>query len=68
MEWGFEDERANCSLTKHSRNGNKLAEQGNEMLEYSWFKNGQSLPAGKDKVKNLFNCLFDQNSEILFVG
>ena len=35
-----ENGRANCSLTKHSRNGNKLAEQGNEILEYSWFKNG----------------------------
>jgi hypothetical protein len=50
-----ESGRANCSLTKHSRDGNKLAERGNEILEYSWYKSGQSPPAGKDKVKNLFN-------------
>lgn len=36
---------ANCSLTKHSRDGNKLAEQGNEILEYSWYKSGQNPPA-----------------------
>lgn len=46
---------ANCSLTKHSRDGNKLAEQGNEILEYSWYKSGQNPPAGKDRVMNLFN-------------
>lgn len=50
-----EDGRANCSLTKHSRDGNKLAEQGNEILEYSWYKSGQNPPAGKDRVMNLFN-------------
>ena len=50
-----EGERANCSLTKHSRDGNKLAEQGNEILEYSWYKSGQNPPAGKDRVMNLFN-------------
>lgn len=50
-----ENARANCSLTKHSRDGNKLAEQGNEILEYSWYKSGQNPPAGKDRVMNLFN-------------
>ena len=40
VEMAIQNGCANCSLTKHSRNGNKLAEQGNEILEYSWFKNG----------------------------
>jgi hypothetical protein len=30
--------RANCSLLKTLRNENKAMEQGNEILEYSWYK------------------------------